>query len=568
MPPNDARFASDYFMIHFDAAHRAVHYPDDRRFRIWIRPSVLAILFLLVVVPVIFAWGEVFAYGLPHLPVLPQFNEGMVSGPHGFPGWVRWSHFFNFFFLMLLIRSGLSILVDHPRLYFNNDCTPGTEWIRFTPLRVPKERIWTAKDDARYISPVFALPGYRHTVGVARSWHFITVYGFIFTGIFFLVNLFHTDQWLRLVPTSWDTVVEAWNTFVYYASFHLPPEPDGFYGYNALQQLAYAATVFIMAPLSILTGLAMSPALVNRFSWYPKLFGGRQAARSIHFLLLNGFLGFLVVHVTLVVLTGFRRNMNHIVMGRDDLQPIGMILGFVGIAVVMLSWMVAHYISWKYPRTLQHAQKAVSYPLLLASLNRFRPSEHYRMDQISPYFWPNGKMPEREDWKQLAAESFRDYKLKIGGLVEHPMELSLTELRALGMEKFITMHHCIQGWSGIAEWGGVPMKSLIELVQPKASAKTVAFFSFGNSLYGGAYYDTQTLDNVLKTECILALEMNGSPLKEVYGSPLRLRVENQLGYKMVKWIERIEFIESEKELGEGEGGKNEDDEYFDLLPNI
>ena len=62
--------------------------------------------------------------------------------------------------------------------------------------------------------------------------------------------------------------------------------------------------------------------------------------------------------------------------------------------------------------------------------------------------------------------------------------------------------------------------------------------------------------------------MNGAPLGEEYGAPLRLRVENQLGYKMVKWIERIEFIESEKQIGKGEGGTNEDEEYFDLLPNI
>jgi DMSO/TMAO reductase YedYZ molybdopterin-dependent catalytic subunit len=73
---------------------------------------------------------------------------------------------------------------------------------------------------------------------------------------------------------------------------------------------------------------------------------------------------------------------------------------------------------------------------------------------------------------------------------------------------------------------------------------------------------------VLKPQCLLASEMNDQPLPEVYGAPLRLRVENQLGYKMVKWIERIEFVESEKKLGAGEGGKNEDDEYFDLLPNI
>ena len=73
---------------------------------------------------------------------------------------------------------------------------------------------------------------------------------------------------------------------------------------------------------------------------------------------------------------------------------------------------------------------------------------------------------------------------------------------------------------------------------------------------------------MLKPECILALELNGQPLPSVYGAPLRLRVENQLGYKMVKWIERIEFIESEQQVGQGYGGKNEDDEYFDLLPNI
>ena len=153
-------------------------------------------------------------------------------------------------------------------------------------------------------------------------------------------------------------------------------------------------------------------------------------------------------------------------------------------------------------------------------------------------------------------------------MVDNPVELSLADIERLGIAENITMHHCIQGWTGIAKWGGLPMKSLVELVRPKPNAKVVAFFSFGDSLYGGSYYDTQSLENVLQAECLLASEMNGRPLTEVYGAPLRLRVENQLGYKMVKWIERIEFIESEKAVGLGEGGKNEDDEYFDLLPNI
>ena len=156
----------------------------------------------------------------------------------------------------------------------------------------------------------------------------------------------------------------------------------------------------------------------------------------------------------------------------------------------------------------------------------------------------------------------------VGRLVENPVEMSLTNLRQLGFVEHITMQHCIQGWTGIAKWGGVPMGELIRLVRPRPTAKVAAFFSFGESLYGGAYYDTQRLENVLKPECILALEINGQPLPPVYGAPVRLRVENQLGYKMVKWIERIEFIESEQQVGKGYGGKNEDDEYFDLLPNI
>ena len=130
------------------------------------------------------------------------------------------------------------------------------------------------------------------------------------------------------------------------------------------------------------------------------------------------------------------------------------------------------------------------------------------------------------------------------------------------------MHHCIQGWSGIAQWRGVPLRKLIEKVKPLPYAKTIVFWSFGEGLYGGTYYETQDIYNALKPECLLAFEMNWQPLSEVYGAPLRLRVENQLGYKMIKWIERIEFVESEKNVGEGEGGRNEDDEYFDLLPNI
>ncbi len=555
-------------MISFDAAHAAVHYPSDRRFRIWIRPSILVGIALVVLAILVAAWIEVAVAGMPQVPPVPQLNPSNPAAPHGFPLWVRYCHFFNFFFVMMLIRSGLSILVDHPRLYFNDGCTPGSEWIRFTPIKVPHDRLWTAKDDARYISPLVATPGYRHTIGIARVWHFINVHGFIITGILFIIMLFDTEQWRRIVPTSSLVLLQAWNIFVHYATLQLPAEPNGFYGYNALQQIAYFTVVFVFGPLAIATGIAMSPAVVNRFPWYARIFGGRQSARSIHFLTMLSFFAFLVVHFALVAMTGFARNMNHIVMGTDDLSNTSMVWGFVGIGVAILSWFVAHYLSWHHPRGLQNALQSVTYPMQLLTLNRLAPNMNYSEKQISPYFWPNGKVPVREDWKRMAERGFQDYRLKVGGLVEKPVELSLVELEKLGLVQDVTMHHCIQGWTGIAKWGGLPMRRLIELVRPMPEARVAAFFSFGEALYGGIYYDTQTIDNLLNAECLLASQMNGEPLPLVYGAPLRLRVENQLGYKMVKWIERIEFLRSEEDVGKGEGGTNEDDEYFDLLPNI
>ena len=139
------------------------------------------------------------------------------------------------------------------------------------------------------------MPGYRHTIGMARHWHFLSVLFWVANGIVYVVLLFGTGQWRRLVPTSWQVVPDAWAYFVHYVTFHLPPEPDTFYRYNPLQQLTYFAVVFVLAPLAILTGPSMSPALTNRFKWYPNLPGNRQIGRSLHFLIMCAFVLFLVV---------------------------------------------------------------------------------------------------------------------------------------------------------------------------------------------------------------------------------------------------------------------------------
>src|SRR6185295_12655084 len=118
------------------------------------------------------------------------------------------------------------------------------------------------------------------------------------------------------------------------------------------------------------------------------------------------------------------------------------------------------------------------------------------------------------------------------------------------------------------EVGRRPHENAHRIGAANTASESRRLFLLWRSSLRRPYYDTQSLDNLLKPQSLLASYMNGRPLAEVFGAPLRLRVENQPGYKMVKWIERIEFIESEKMLGKGEGGKNEDDEYFDLLPNI
>jgi DMSO/TMAO reductase YedYZ molybdopterin-dependent catalytic subunit/thiosulfate reductase cytochrome b subunit len=553
--------------VHDDPKSSPVHYPSDRRFRIRIGRPFLLLFFGIVVVPVAVAWGQYLIAGLP-LPPDHSLALAGTGSARPFPGWVRLAHYMNFLFMVLLARSGLSILMDHPRLYWNEHCTPGTGWLQFTPIDVPLDRVWTAKDDARYISPWLGLPGYRHTIGVARHWHLVSALFWFLNGILFIVLLFCSEEWKRLVPASGEVFQEAWVVFVHYATFHMPPEPDPLVRYNSLQQLSYFGVVFGMAPLSVLTGLAMSPAIDNRFRWYPKLFGGRQAARSIHFILLTGYIAFLVMHVAMVFLTNPIRNMNIIVFGSSDGHWTGLITGLAAIGLVALICFFAHWLSWNRPRVLQYAVRRIHGVMRRLFFEHWEPRVRYSKEEISPYFWANGKQPTSEEWESLAAGGFEAFRLRVSGLIENPVELSLADLKAMGKQEQITMHHCIQGWSGIAQWGGLPMARLVELVRPAPDAKVVVFHSFGDGLFGGNYYDTQPMEVALLEETLLAYEMNFEPLPLLYGAPLRLRVESQLGYKMVKWISAIEFVASEKTVGKGHGGKNEDDEYFDLIPEI
>lgn len=532
-----------------------------------IRATPLLLFLAPLVLLVAAAYLQWAAFGLPAISPAPTLSAD-ISMAQSFPLWLRITHYVNFLFIVLLIRSGLQILMDHPRLYWNVHCTPGTEWLRLTPFEVPTDRIWTAKDDARYLTPWIGLPGDRHTVGMARHWHFLSVLFWVANGVIYVGLLFGTGQWRRLIPTSWQVVPDAWNYFVHYVTFHLPPEPDAFIRYNPLQQLGYVGVVFFLAPLAIATGFSMSPALTNRFRCYPRLPGNRQIGRSIHFLIMCAFLAFIVIHVTLVLLTGFAANMNSIVLGMSDTNWTGILLGLLGIGIVAALNALANWTAWKHPRIIQHMAKAIVSPVMGFFLDRPQPQAEFLPEEISPFFWVNGKIPTCDAWKGLTRNEFKDYRLKVFGSVENPVELSLIDLRALGQTTQIMLHHCIQGWSGIAEWGGLPLAELVKLVRPKPGVRAVAFYSFGEGAAGGQFYDSLSMDNAMHPHSILAYEMNFKPLNHLHGAPLRLRVENQLGFKMVKWIQSVEFVESVKAVYKGEGGYNEDNEYFGELANI
>ena len=181
------------------------------------------------------------------------------------------------------MRSGVQLLADHPKLYWNDDTTPGSEWIKFGKNVMPKDRLWTSMDEAEHINSIVALPGGHHNLGASRNWHFLIVPVWVLNGLSYVTLLGVTGQWRRLIPTSWAIVPRAWESVLTYARFQIPPD-SAFHPYDALQQLTYAGVIFLVAPLMILTGLCMSPALIARFPWYPTLFGGRQAARSLHFI--------------------------------------------------------------------------------------------------------------------------------------------------------------------------------------------------------------------------------------------------------------------------------------------
>ena len=193
-------------------------------------------------------------------------------------------------------------------------------------------------------------------------------------------------------------------------------------------------------------------------------------------------------------------------------------------------------------------------------------AREYTEADISPVFRANGSTSVDDfDYQVLAGNGFVDWRLQFDGLVDRPQRLSLAELRAMPSRTQITRHDCVEGWSCIGKWKGVPLGYVLEKAGMQPKARYVVFRcadSLEPSIDGtGQYYESIGMDDAFHPQTILAYEMNDRPLPVPHGAPLRLRVERQLGYKMAKYVMRIELVDRLDTIGKGRGGFWEDRGY-------
>ncbi len=322
----------------------------------------------------------------------------------------------------------------------------------------------------------------------------------------------------------------------------------------------------------IATGLAQSPALIARYPWYVSLFGGRQGARSIHFIGLILMILYVLTHLTMVVLIHFPRDLERMfsMFGPSGLPAM---MAFISASLALIALIGIHIAATLYTRRHQrsfqeHAAKVVE-PLMRFFFGKLRSRQHFARQDVTAMHHVNGYPPENEDYRRLAEAGFHDWRLRIGGLVEQPMELSLSDLQRMPKREQTVRHNCIQGWTGIATWAGVEVREVLQHCRPKPGARRIVFHAFVQEEYApDHYYEVLRLDEVQDPQTILAYEMNGRPLPYEHGAPCRLRVETKVGYKMVKYLRHIELVPSLDLVGFGYGGFREDHQFYEKVASI
>ncbi|MBL0885499.1 cytochrome b/b6 domain-containing protein [Myceligenerans indicum] len=250
------------------------------------------------------------ARGVTTLPGVPEFLERYPgsydlpdAAPVGFPAWANWAHYLNFFFMLLIVRTGLQVRYQK---------VPPASW---TPAKGGKK---------------ISINLWLHT-GIDLLW--------LANGVVFVVLLFASGHWMRIVPTSWEVFPNAASAALQYLTLDWPTE-HGWVNYNSLQQLMYFVVVFVAAPLAAITGVRMS-------EWWPKdaerlnRFYPAPVARAVHFPTMLFFVLFVIVHVTLVFATGALRNLNHMFAASDTVSWEGFAWFTGGLAVAVAAVVAA-----------------------------------------------------------------------------------------------------------------------------------------------------------------------------------------------------------------------------------
>jgi len=193
--------------------------------------------------------------------------------------------------------------------------------------------------------------------------------------------------------------------------------------------------------------------------------------------------------------------------------------------------------------------------------NRLAPE--YPASMISPVFRPNGSIdPQTPEYLALKASGFSQYRLQVRGLVERPLEFSLDALRAMPTRTQITRHDCVEGWSVIGRWSGVPLAHVLDLARLRPGARYVVFHCFDDlSNNGGRYYESIDLKDAYHPQTLVAHSLNGAPVSVANGAPVRMRIERKLGYKQPKYVSRIDVVDGYATLAGGNGGYWEDQGY-------
>jgi DMSO/TMAO reductase YedYZ molybdopterin-dependent catalytic subunit len=189
-------------------------------------------------------------------------------------------------------------------------------------------------------------------------------------------------------------------------------------------------------------------------------------------------------------------------------------------------------------------------------------AKEFEAKDISPKFRANGNPPPiTMDYTTDAQNHWTRWRLEVSGLVKQPASFSLADLQAMPSRTQITRHDCVEGWSVIGKWKGVRLEEIINRVQPATDARYVVFRCMDTDSDGVNYFESIDMIDAVHPQTILAYELNDRPLPIDNGAPLRLRVENQLGYKHAKYIRALEFVSSLDKIGQGKGGYWEDQGY-------